>query len=169
MTTPLNLLRTTARMWTAAVQIADAVGDAFTEGITGIRWRRPARRCPDWCARGHECTAQHGYPSGQHRSTPAVWETSYGKLVALRIAGLDQAQALELRTVVSLPDASDSIADTYAQQILTAIHLAITAIMTGAAANGDPITAGIDRPELTSIPRPAMPAARRPALAGGHQ
>ncbi len=168
--TTLNLLRTTMRMWTAAVAIADAVRDEFAAGITGVRWRRPARRCPAWCARGHHCTAQHGYPSGQHRSEPAVWETSYGKLIALRIAGLDQSQAVELRPVVSLPDASDAVADRYAQQILTAVHLAITAVIANASASGDPIRAGVDRPELASYPHPpaAVPAARRPALTGGH-
>lgn len=70
---------------------------------TGRRWRRPPRECPDWCARGHACTAQHDYPSGEHRSTPLRVETSWGVLVATRVQGItDPASRLEVRLQVAL-------------------------------------------------------------------
>ena len=93
----MNITRTTVRMWTAAVDLATTIRTDLTTATTGRRWRRAPVDCPAWCGRGHLCTAQHGYPSGQHRSTPAVFGTGYGSLVASRVATVDGTHRVELR------------------------------------------------------------------------
>lgn len=61
---------------------------------------------PDWCGRGHHCTA----PTGEHRSAPFAWTLAYGRLVATRILTANGRHRLELRAVVDLdptdPDAA---------------------------------------------------------------
>ncbi len=58
-------------------------------------------RCPAWCAGGHHCTARGG---GEHTSTPEVWETSAGRVVATRTLHTRGVRGhLELRIVVPLP------------------------------------------------------------------
>lgn len=69
---------------------------------TGRRWRRPARRCPVWCAAGHHCTAQHGYPSGEHRSVTATLREPFGCVVASRVQGLAGPTQVEMTVRVSL-------------------------------------------------------------------
>jgi hypothetical protein len=88
--------------------LADIRDEARRENATtGRRWRRPGRRCPDWCATDHTCTARHGYPSGQHRSPPTTWDFDWGRLVATRVAGLSHRPRLELRVVVHLDGVDD--------------------------------------------------------------
>lgn len=70
--------------------------------MTGRHWRRPARACPGWCAGGHQCTAQHGYASGEHRSPPTTWLTPYGYLIATRVARPGDPERVELRLSVRL-------------------------------------------------------------------
>lgn len=72
--------------------------------ITGRKWKRPARECPSWCARDHRCTAQHGYPSGEHRSPASTWSPGYGRMVAARTRHINGTEQLELTTRVTLSD-----------------------------------------------------------------
>lgn len=53
-------------------------------------------RCPDWCAGGHYCDAH--LTNGTHASTPEVWATDVGRVIATRRGG-----HLELLIVVKLP------------------------------------------------------------------
>jgi hypothetical protein len=94
---------------------------------TGRRWRRPARECPWWCAGGHQCTAQHGYPSGEHRSTPEAWTTTYGRLVATRVETIDGRGRLELRGVVRLP-VDEADAHEQAARLAIEVDLTIRAV-----------------------------------------
>lgn len=94
----------------------------------GRSWRRPARQCPSWCAKGHRCTAQHGYPSGEHRSEPLVWATEYGKLLAtLAQHGAAPVGYLEVRAAVELPAAGE-LARWQAQRLAVGVDLTIRAI-----------------------------------------
>jgi hypothetical protein len=70
--------------------------------VTGRKWKRPPRECPSWCARDHRCTAQHGYPSGEHRSPANTWTPTYGRMVAARTRTIDGTEQLELTTRVTL-------------------------------------------------------------------
>ena len=86
-----------------------------------------------------------------------MWQTGYGKLVAVRAATLDHAQSVELRVIVSLPDQTDAVAESYAQQILTAVHSRYR-VTTGADRPG-PDPAGILTPgPLNLIRRTSAPA-----------
>jgi hypothetical protein len=78
--------------------------------------RGPDRECPRWCARGHACTAQHGYPGGEHRSAPVTVRTPYGTLVATRVANLACRGRLELRLQVDLA-ANERFAEAQAVRI----------------------------------------------------
>jgi hypothetical protein len=70
--------------------------------VTGRKWKRPPRECPPWCARDHRCTAQYGYPSGEHRSPASTWTPGYGRMVAARIRNIEGSEQLELTTRVTL-------------------------------------------------------------------
>ena len=142
----MNITRTTVRMWTAAVDLATTIRTDLTGRTTGRRWRRAPVDCPAWCGRGHLCSAQHGYPSGQHRSTPAVFGTGYGSLVATRIATVDGTNRVELRVTVTLPG-DEYTAGQLAQAVLTGTHLLAVA--------------------LTSREHPVSVAGSRQQLAGG--
>lgn len=96
--------------------------------ITSRRWRRPPRRCPEWCARDHQCTARHGYPSGEHRSDPLRWRTAYGTLVATRIETIQGEGRMEVRAVAKLP-ADQGLARRQAQQLAVQIDLAIRDVL----------------------------------------
>lgn len=98
------------------------------DAITGRQWRRPPRQCPWWCARDHQCTAQHGYPSGEHRSDPQVWNTPYGRLIATRVERLDGAGRLEIRASVRLPH-DEARAHEQASTLAVEVDLAIRAVM----------------------------------------
>lgn len=58
-------------------------------------------RCPEWCAGGHHCTAR--LDGGTHASTPEVWDTSTGRVVATR-HHRGRRGYLELRFSIRLPD-----------------------------------------------------------------
>jgi hypothetical protein len=70
--------------------------------MRGSGRRRSDRGCPEWCARGHACTAQHGYPGGEHRSDPVTLQMLYGTMVATRVVNLAGRGRLELRLQVDL-------------------------------------------------------------------
>ena len=123
----MNITRTTVRMWTAAVDLASTIRTDLTHPVAGRRWRRTTVDCPAWCGGGHLCTAQHGYPSGQHRSTPAAFGTGYGSLVATRIATVEGTNRVELRVTVTLPR-DDQTAGQLAQAVLTGTHLLAVAL-----------------------------------------
>jgi hypothetical protein len=125
----MNISRTTARMWTAAVDLATTIRTDLTTATTGRRWRRGPVDCPAWCGREHLCSAQHHYPSGQHRSAPAVFGTGYGSLVASRVATVDGANRVELRVTVTLPR-DEHTAGQLAQAVLTGTHLLTVALTT---------------------------------------
>ena len=71
--------------------------------ITGMHWRRPPRACPPWCAGDHRCTAQHGYPAGEHRSADITVRMPYAAIVCTRVERIDGAAWLEARIRVGLP------------------------------------------------------------------
>jgi hypothetical protein len=125
----VNIHRTAVRMWTAAVDLATTIRTDLTTTTTGRRWRRAPVECPAWCGRGHLCSAQHGYPSGQHRPAPAVFGTGYGSLVASRVATGDGTNRVELRLTVSLPR-DEQAAGQLAQAVLTGTHLLAVALST---------------------------------------
>lgn len=54
-------------------------------------------RCPDWCAKDHQCTVTDTNPTGEHRSDPMRWNTAYGSLVAVRVQNLNGHNWIELR------------------------------------------------------------------------
>jgi hypothetical protein len=141
----VNLARTSVRMWTAAVDFATTVRAELAEGVSTVKWKRRPRQCPPWCAKSHHCSAQHGYPSGQHRSEPAAWNLSYGRLVATRVASFDGRHQLELRAALNLPAGDDESAGYRAQELLTAVHIAFTALTT----TTRPIAARVADRELT--------------------
>jgi hypothetical protein len=75
---------------------------------TGIRWKRPARTCPSWCAGDHRCTARPRYPSGEHRSPGDVWRRGYGRILATRALDLSGRTELDLTIRVRLSDDGDT-------------------------------------------------------------
>jgi hypothetical protein len=83
--------------------------------VTGWRWKRPPRECPDWCAQDHTCTVRiPGLvgPMSEHRSPVTSWRRPYGSLVATRVQTLDPERGprVELRTQVRLSRASERLA-----------------------------------------------------------
>jgi hypothetical protein len=70
--------------------------------VTGRRWTRPKRVCPDFCARDHTCTAQHGYPSGEHRSPNRTDRADWGAATYTRVEHIDGTASLEIRLRVKL-------------------------------------------------------------------
>jgi hypothetical protein len=95
--------------------------------ITGRRGR-PARVCPEWCAKNHQCTARNGYPAGQHRSAPLTWTTPYGTFVATRVQTIDGEPRMELRIVAGL-DRDEHTARAQAQQLATHVDRAVREIL----------------------------------------
>ncbi|SBT63107.1 hypothetical protein GA0070622_0060 [Micromonospora sediminicola] len=96
--------------------------------VTGRRWRRPARRCPEWCAQDHQCTARQGYPSGEHRSDTMTWRTRYGRLTAVRTEGMTGVGWLDIRVAVRLPaDVVD--AQRQASRLAVQVDLAIREVV----------------------------------------
>lgn len=98
--------------------------------VTGLRWKRPARACPNWCAKDHTCSARHGHPSGEHRSTPHRWNTTYGSLVGTFLQGIGTSAApgrpfLELRASVQLAPEDDRLALLQGTHTPIAVDLAI--------------------------------------------
>lgn len=78
---------------------------------TGMHWRRPARECADWCRKDHSCTAQHGYPAGEHRSRTALWTPPYGHLHTTRVQTMQGQDFLNLGVSVRLhPDVQVAMA-----------------------------------------------------------
>jgi hypothetical protein len=78
---------------------------------------------PEWCARGHHCTAHKR--DGQHRSHPTTTDTGACRLIATRAQTAGGRLRVELRAVVDLPpdpnDAEPVVWDT-----ITAVINAIT-------------------------------------------
>jgi hypothetical protein len=116
-------------LWVAARALAAALHTAYMPHRTAAQWRRPARTCPTWCARDHRCTAQRGYPSGEHRSAPHTYRAGYGALVATRVQTITGQSRLDLRLTVRL-DRDDQVAAHQARLLLAGIDLTIRAILT---------------------------------------
>lgn len=96
--------------------------------MTGRRWRRPKRVCPWWCAQDHQCTAQHGYPSGEHNSGIMSWNTRYGRLTAARTERLAGDGWLDIRVAVRLADDVDT-AHEQASRLAVDVDLAIRGVL----------------------------------------
>lgn len=118
-----------------------------TDAITGRQWRRPPRRCPWWCARDHQCTAQHGYPNGEHRSEPQVWDTPYGRLIATRAQRPGTAGRLEIRASVRLPQ-DEASAHEQASRLAVEVDLTIRALTARASALASLAITASDAPSL---------------------
>lgn len=88
---------------------------------TGLRWARPRRECPEWCARrGGWCPAREGYPSAEHRSAP-VQVAPYGPVAAVVTLSRSPAAsetAVEVRLVVGLGGGDERAA---ASRVLAAV------------------------------------------------
>lgn len=102
--------------------------------VAGRRWRRPARQCPGWCAGGHHCTAQHGYPGGEHRSPVTTWAPPYGALIATRVQRIDGPPRLELRVQVNLDDHDDGLALAQGMHTPIVVDLAVRTVLAELAA-----------------------------------
>lgn len=68
---------------------------------------------PEWCARGHHCTA----PTGEHASVPEVWQTDAGRIVATRYRSASGRDRIEVRTVARLPEGEPG-AQAYARLLI---------------------------------------------------
>lgn len=91
---------------------------------TGMRWRRPARKCADWCRKDHTCTAQSGAPGGEHRSRTAVWTPPYGRLHITRVQAIEGQDYLSLGASVRL-DPDVRVAMSQVTHVPIAVNLAI--------------------------------------------
>jgi hypothetical protein len=81
-------------------------------------------RCPDWCAGGHHCTAGTS-PAGEHSSTPEIWRTDRGRLIATRHRDAHTAADwIELRTVVAL-DRAEPVAQEQTRHLIAATYLVL--------------------------------------------
>jgi len=81
-------------------------------------------RCPDWCARDHQCTVRQGAPSGVHRSHPIRWTCAYGSLVVVRNQDLHGRNWLELHAHARLGDTNLPTQE-QASRLAVAVDLAI--------------------------------------------
>ena len=97
--------------------------------ISGRRWRRPSRLCPPWCAQDHTCTAQFGYPTGEHRSPVTTWRTPYGVLIATRVEGIDGRARIELRAQVRVDSGDDELALRQGVYMPIAVDLTIKTVL----------------------------------------
>src|SRR5207249_206191 len=107
--------------WTAARLLGEALKNRYAAGNTGRSWKRPPHECPQWCARGHHCSASYRR-DGQHRSLPFTWSRPYGGLVITRIESRS-AGVLELRAVVRT-DSQRQI-----ELLVTGIDMTIRAVL----------------------------------------
>ena len=89
----------------------------------------PARdRHPDWCARGHHCTADRLGTRGEHASVPEIWQTKAGRIVATRYRRPDGTRdRMELRAVIDLDPDDEHAARQTARAAIVAVHLALSA------------------------------------------
>jgi hypothetical protein len=81
-------------------------------------------RHPEWCAQDHQCTVTNKNQSGQHRSPPMRWNTSYGSLVAVRVQDLDGRHWMELRAHARLGK-TDLTTQEQASRLAVEVDLAI--------------------------------------------
>jgi len=100
----------------------------MNRNITGRRWHRPELVCPPWCAGDHQCTAQHGYPGGEHNSGPMSWNTRYGRLTAARSERITGDGWLDIRAVVRLAD-DVTTAQRQASRLAVDVDLAIRSVL----------------------------------------
>lgn len=70
--------------------------------VTGMRWKRPDEKHPDWCARGHVCDAYTNAGDGQHRSQPLAMNTAYGRLVYQHVQRRTGKQWMQFTALVVL-------------------------------------------------------------------
>ncbi len=93
--------------------------------------RHPPRECPGWCAGGHLCTAQYGYPGGEHRSHPVSVRTSYGVVVCTRVQSIGGRGRLEIRLQVDL-SGPDSVAQAQAVLVANEVDRAVRSALAAA-------------------------------------
>jgi hypothetical protein len=161
----LTLPRVSTQLGHAAAAFVASVRAEFAAGVTGRRWRRKPTECPDWCGGGHYCSAQHGYPSGQHRSEPVSWKRPYGSMVATRVETITGKPEFELRGQIRLSANGDGEdpAGLLAQAILTAVDLAILNLIQAGTLS---VTGEVFTPALVGASRPQIASAGRPAVDG---
>lgn len=99
--------------------------------MIGRRWRRPPRECPPWCGGGHYCTAQFGYPSGEHRSEPRTWRLAWGVMVLTRVQRLGTPGRLEVRMQVDLSGA-EPVAHDQAAAVVVEVDQAVRSALLAA-------------------------------------
>jgi hypothetical protein len=92
---------------------------------------RPPRDCPIWCAGGHLCTAQYGYPAGEHRSHPISVRTSYGVMVCTRVQSIGGRGRLEIRLQVDL-SRQEGLAEAQAVQVANEVDMAVRSALAAA-------------------------------------
>lgn len=80
---------------------------------------------PDWCAGGHQCTAE--MPAGEHASDPEVWRTEHGRVVATRHRNR-RGNSVEIRFVVRLPD-SEHQAQRLIRHLIAAGYLMLSRVL----------------------------------------
>jgi hypothetical protein len=114
--------------WVAARTLAAAIRATTRHEAVGWVWRRHPRTCPTWCARDHRCTARHGYPSGEHRSTPTTFTTGYGAITATRVQTLTGRASVELRVCAGL-DSVDATATDQSRMLVAGLDLTTRAIL----------------------------------------
>ncbi len=133
--------------------------------LTGWRWKRPPRECPDWCAQDHTCTVrpvrglgQDGTghqlpgPMSEHRSPPSTWRRTWGGLTATRVQRLQESPRLEVRVQVRLSGESANLALAQSINVPLVIEQAISTVMVELDA------AARRRAELARDDRRALPA-----------
>jgi hypothetical protein len=81
---------------------------------------------PAWCAQNHHCTAGR-MSAGEHASTPEVWQTDVGRLVATRHRTTAGRDFVELRTVMRLP-ADETAAAGLARHLIATSYLVLTRV-----------------------------------------
>jgi hypothetical protein len=92
--------------------------------VTGRRWKRPPPQCPEWCARGHRCSAREGNPAGEHRGLPLELRSVYSRMHATRITDVEGRNEMEVVVRVSLAP-GEELAIRQGGAVATAIALAV--------------------------------------------
>lgn len=95
-----------------------------TAPTTRVRLGRPDIH-PDWCGRGHVCSADQAVGQ-EHRSHPQAVDTDLGRLVLTRIQTLGGAERLQVTAVVDLPGGADE-----ARQAATRLTADLCRVLSG--------------------------------------
>ena len=80
---------------------------------------------PEWCVRGHRCTARIG-GLDEHASEPEAWRTDVGKIIATRYRRGDGTRdRIEIRIVLDLDPDDEASAQQAARVALATIYHAL--------------------------------------------